>query len=85
MMQRTAKLIRRFDPRSHQLVFPVAGQSAFSQDRRDSALGGTHLSFLDTSRPHGAIHAPTPSGEPFSTLMLQISAVPVRYSRQETD
>lgn len=71
-MRRTSKFIRQFDPEAYQLVLPVAGRSAITQERQESSLGGNHLSLLETSRPHGAIHAPTPSGEPFNTLMLQL-------------
>lgn len=72
-MRRTGRSVRQFDPQMYQLALPTAGQSAISQQRRQSELRPAEFTFVDTSRPYDASHRQSPSAPgPASSVTILI-------------
>ncbi|MFD0821826.1 helix-turn-helix domain-containing protein, partial [Micromonospora zhanjiangensis] len=86
-MSRTDQLIRRSDPEIYQLAIPVAGRSIIIESGRQSVLRPGDLTFIDTSRPHEAVHQPAPHGGPVisSSITMQIpdAALPLPRAKVE--
>ncbi|MFF3866543.1 helix-turn-helix domain-containing protein [Micromonospora sp. NPDC001898] len=55
--RRTARLIRQADPEVYQIPLTVAGNSAISARRRDTAMGSGDFALIDWGRPHDIMHA----------------------------
>lgn len=54
---RPARLVRRSEADLYQLALPTTGRSTLTQDRRQAQLNPSEFTFLDTSRPHVAVHS----------------------------
>lgn len=54
---RPARLVRRSQADLYQLALPITGRSALTQDRREVQMNPSEFTFLDTSRPHVAVHS----------------------------
>ncbi|SCL47742.1 transcriptional regulator, AraC family [Micromonospora citrea] len=55
--RRTPRMIRQGDPEVYQLALTLAGASAISARRRESAIPVGHFTLIDWSRPHDLTHA----------------------------
>ena len=80
-LERTPRLIRRFDPESYHLSLSLHGSVRITQGGRQAVLGAHDLHLLDTSRPFG--FQVLPGSRPHQGVGLEIpkALVPVPPER----
>jgi AraC-like DNA-binding protein len=71
--RRTPRLIRQADPEVYQIALTLAGSSAISARRRDTAMRHGDFTLIDWGRPHDIRHASSRDGrEPAASVTAVI-------------